>query len=190
MTNVAAAQTDVATLVERAVAYVERFQQQLRVGRFGRALRAAAPSHRGSGEHERAAAWRRRAAGNDARFRLSARRGEGRGLAAVPRRLRARRQTGSRSRRASRLDVPEGRTQRVRSGARRHGRRGALQHRQHQPEHQHADAHVGVSHRAPSPAFRVQAGKARRLRSGHRDRISRRRVVRRSSPRPAGAICR
>ena len=40
-----------------------------------------------------------------------------------------------------------------------HGRRRALQHRQHQPEHQHAHAAAGIPHRASSPSLRVQAGK-------------------------------
>ena len=72
-------------------------------------------------------------AGDHARVGLSARAGARRRLAAVSRRVRARRQAGPRSRGAARYAVSERVSrQRVRSGPRDHGRERALQHRQRQ----------------------------------------------------------
>ena len=82
---------------------------ELRVGRLRGALRADGSAASRSGSTQRAAAWRRWSAGNDARLGLPARAGAGRGLAAVPRRVRARRQAGARSRGAAGRALPEGR---------------------------------------------------------------------------------
>ena len=66
-----------------------------------------------------------------------------------------------------------------------------LQHRKHQPKHQHAHVTVSLPDRASSPPFRVQARQARRVRSRRRDRIPRDRAphLRRDHrrPRPAGS---